>query len=247
MAAQSPSILMSDVKQEEKVHPWRRCPKAMHFVKEHQSHIEPSKTHPDGIFIVHAHCALNPSGKEELSHDEIQYITKTYFPDLTGSPTAGALPFAEADTYDEEIRGWTRYWNDIFEPKIALDPNMVKALIATESGFRVNPLENKKACGLMQILKSTHTYLQGSRNELKNHLVCSSSDELLEPSTNICSGVRWLFRKARLTSEKLVRDANWVEVIADYKGILSEYIAGKDLKPIIDLESYYGKLRSKNE
>lgn len=30
----------------EKVHPWRRCSKGAHFVKEHDIHHPPSKEHP---------------------------------------------------------------------------------------------------------------------------------------------------------------------------------------------------------
>lgn len=63
----------------------------------------------------HDHCALNPSHKEELSYDEIQYITQRYFKDLSGPPVAGRLKFKDADTYDGLIRGWVSYWNDIFK------------------------------------------------------------------------------------------------------------------------------------
>ena len=58
---------------DEKVHVWRRCPAGFHFVKEHLSHIPPSKAHPGGLVTtVHEHCAANPSHKDQLSHGEIQ-------------------------------------------------------------------------------------------------------------------------------------------------------------------------------
>lgn len=54
------------------------------------------------------------------------------------------------------IAGWTKYWNEVLLPKDNLDPNLVKALIATESGF--NPDAKIKvgkkagyARGLMQV------------------------------------------------------------------------------------------------
>lgn len=87
----------------EKVHPWRKCPKGMHYVKEHVVHVPPSKSHPNGnIAKVREHCATNPSHKDELSFPEIEFITKTYFKDLTGPPTAKVLTeFSGADNYDQ--------------------------------------------------------------------------------------------------------------------------------------------------
>lgn len=233
--AQSPSILISDVKQEEKAHPWRRCPKGMHFVREHETHIS----------IVREHCAKNPSGKEELNHEEIQYITERYFDGLIGPPTAGVLKFIHADNYDKEIRGWTQYWNEIYKPNDKLDPNLIKALIATESGFRLDPPENKTARGLMQIRNDTRGYLQGVKNELVNHLVIATLEEYLEPSTNICGGVRWLFRKKELASHKLKREASWLEAIADYKSYLDAMKSDKDYipDPMKKLNEYYLSLQ----
>jgi hypothetical protein len=77
---------------EEKAHPWRRCPIGKHFVKEHSIRIPPSKKHPNGcVTIRHAHCAANRSHKDQLSYDEIQYITNTYFSSLQGPPAADKL------------------------------------------------------------------------------------------------------------------------------------------------------------
>lgn len=42
----------------------------------------------------------------------------------------------------------------------------------------------------------------------------------VNPSANICCGVRWLFRKKITASSKLDRQATWIEAVADYKGIL---------------------------
>lgn len=96
---------------EQKAHRWRRCPIGKHFVREHLEHISPSKAHPEGMIITrHEHCADNPSHKDELSYDEIQYITETYFSDLKGLPIANALLelFPKSNDYDAEIRGWTQ-------------------------------------------------------------------------------------------------------------------------------------------
>lgn len=74
---------------EKKVHPWRLCPIGMHYVKEHQERIPPSKKHPNGEVITrHTHCANNPLGKNKkeikdiLSFEELQIIAKAKFSDL---------------------------------------------------------------------------------------------------------------------------------------------------------------------
>ena len=139
--------------EDNKIHPWRKCSIGKHFVREHITHVPPSKEHPSGTTLTwHEHCADNPSYKDELSYAEIQYITTTYFSALSGPPTPHVLTvtFPNADKYDSEIRGWTRYWNDIFKPTDLLNPNLIKALIATESSFNENPKKVPTAHGLMQ-------------------------------------------------------------------------------------------------
>lgn len=236
------------VNAEQKAHRWRRCPIGKHFVREHLEHIPPSKAHPDGIIITrHEHCADNPSHKDELSYDEIQYITETYFSDLKGLPTANALLelFPKSDHYDAEIRGWTQYWNDIFKPSDPLNPNLVKALIATESSFEIDPEGTTGVYGLTQIKEDTLGYLSDVKGELKNYLIRISVDQLLNPSANICSAVRWLFRKKEIASSRLGREATWFEAAEDYKSILKKRLEGKKYnpKPMNDLQDYYKKLQ----
>ncbi|MHB1946747.1 MAG: hypothetical protein ACYCQI_01360 [Gammaproteobacteria bacterium] len=116
---------------DKKAHLWRICPIGKHFVKKHIIHIRPSKKHPK---------ADNPSHKDELTSNEIKYISETYFKTLEGPPTAGLLTriFKEADNFDLKIRGWVKYWNDVLQPDILLDANLIKALIGTESSFQKN-------------------------------------------------------------------------------------------------------------
>jgi len=181
------------------------------------------------------------------SHDEIQYITKTYFSSLTGRPTSNILTYPNADNFDLEIRGWTKFWNDIFAPNDLLDPNLIKSIIATESGFRVNPQENKIAFGLMQVRKTTLSYLRDTKGELTNYLVCLSQKELLDPSANICAGIRWLFRKKETASNKLKYTATWFNAIEDYKGYLDKIIEKKNYnhKPMNDINEIYELLKRK--
>lgn len=223
-----------NTKNDEKSHPWRRCSIGKHFVKEHILH-DTTK--------VHEHCAFNPSHKEEISYDEIQYITQKYFNDLPGPPTAGVLKFDDADTYDGFIRGWTCFWNDIFKPSELLDPNYIKALIATESGFRKNPPENPHAHGLMQLLHQSFAVLQDAKGELHDYLIRIPWEKILDPSTNICMGIRWLFQKRHLLAVRLKREVTWEEAVIEYKSYwkdIEKY--GEMPKGIRDLREYYKKL-----
>ena len=115
-----------------------------------------------------------------------------------------------------------QYWNDIFKSKNPLDPNLVKALIATESSFRKDLLANKKnqnsARGLMQVTNGSRKILGDEKGELKEHFLTVTRAELNDPNINICAGVRWLFHKRKLVSSRLNREATWEEVIYSYKG-----------------------------
>jgi len=234
-------------KQETKAHPWRMCGIGKHLVREHVVNVPPSKKHPDGTKATwHEHCALNPSHRDELSFAEVQHISNAYFSDLSGPPTAGVLKFDHADEYDHLIRGWVRYWNDIFHLDDPLDPNIVKALIAKESSFNPTPGRYKYVYGLMQLLGSTHQYLGGAQNELHDHLVRVSTKALIDPSCNICAGVRWLFRKKETAAALLKRPASWEETVEDYKAILSKRVKGLPYnpKPMDDFHKYYNCLQT---
>lgn len=238
------AILLCNIQPKKKAHPWRRCPIGEHFVREHSIRSQSSDQHSAGNIIIHEHCARNPSCKEELSYAEIQHITDTYFADLVGPPSKGLVEFENSNAYDKEIRGWTRYWNDVFEPANILPANLVKALIATESSFKPDPKTIRIARGLMQVRTKTREYLQDIHGELSDYLVRLTPEQLLEPSSNICAGIRWLFRKQVIASSKLNRDATWIETVADYKGYLDKIIASEqyNLKPMQDLEDYYNRL-----
>jgi hypothetical protein len=222
----------------EKVHSWRRCYKGKHFVKEYVN---------SAMTTVHNHCASNPSHKDELSYDEIQYITKTYFGQLSGLPTIGVLEeYKDADTYDFYICGWVCYWNDIFKPSISLDVNFIKALIATESGFRENPPENSHAHGLMQLLYETFLILQDTKGELSDYLIRIPWNKILDHTSNICMGVRWLFQKRKLLEARLKREVTWEEAVIEYKSYW-DYIkkhSGKMPDGIIRLREFYQRLKN---
>jgi len=124
--------------------------------------------------------------------------------------------------YDDLIAGWTKYWNDVLKPEEKLHPNVVKALIASESSFRpkqlANPKNSNSARGLMQITNNTRKILADEKGELKDHYLTLTKKDLNDPSNNICAGIRWLFRKKEVASALLKRQASWAEAIAEFKG-----------------------------
>lgn len=207
----------------EKIHAWRFCPSGEHWVRTHSMLVPPSKKHPTGYTTTRLeHCARNPSGKDQLYPDEIQEIAKKYFTGVKKRPCPISLGFKNGKKYDDFIAGWVKYWNEIFNPKDPLNPDLVKALIATESSFDTEKLANKKnqnsARGLMQITNSTRKILGDENGELKDHFLTLTQNDLNNPNMNICAGVRWLFHKRKLASAKLGRDATWEEAVHEYKG-----------------------------
>ena len=152
-----------------KPHPWRVCPLGSHFVKEHRRRTD------NGTTIVRSHCRKSPIHKEILNTDEILEMFKRNIDQIAVLPKSSHLGYANENKYDELIGLWTQFWNEIYKIKPPLDPNWVKALIATESSFnpkKVNKgTRNNVARGLMQITKKTHRILTDSRGELKGHFV----------------------------------------------------------------------------
>jgi hypothetical protein len=206
------------------VHPWRICPYGEHWVRTHPLHVPPSKIHPEGsITTRNEHCAKNPSGKDQLYPEEIHEIANQNFSNLKNKPCPLGLGFGEdGSQYDKLIAGWVQYWNDVLKPDEPLDPNLVKALIASESGFNPNELAKKSdsnsARGLMQITNGSRKILNGYHGDLKDHLITATKTELNDPNINICAGVRWLFEKRRLLSNHLKKPASWTETVWEYKG-----------------------------
>lgn len=212
-------------KKKPKIHAWRICPPGEHSVRTHPMRVPPSKAHPHGsITTRHWHCAKNPSGKDQLYPDEINGMASKYFPKSKNKPCPNNLGFkVNSNKYDELIAGWTQYWNDVLKPSMPLNPNTVKALIGSESGFNPKVLAKKKnqnsARGLMQINNEARKTLSDEKGELKDHYVTATREELNDPSINICAGIRWLFQKQRLATGYLGREATWNEAIENYKGL----------------------------
>lgn len=203
---------------------WRYCPPGHYWRREHY---QPTYTRADGT-VVHGHdvsagCCENPSKKDQIYSEELEKIASEHFSKLKGPPVANDLGFKNGNEFDDYIRGWTRFWNDVFKPRDPLDPNLVKALIASESGFRVNPKVGPyKARGLMQVTDASRSIMSETGGELKDHLVHVSEKDIIDPNFNIAEGVRWLFHKRDLASSALHRPASWDEAVANYKSILNK-------------------------
>jgi hypothetical protein len=228
---------------------WRLCPAGQYW---RSAHHQSGYHRKDGTFVrahsVSAGCCDNPSKKDQIYSEELKTIATKYFPKLKGAPAPDNLDFQnKGNLYDELIRGWTQFWNDILGAEDPLDPNLVKALIATESGFNPNPkVGTSKARGLMQVLDSTQKILGNTNGELKDHLVHVDQKDMIDPSLNIAAGVRWLFRKKELAAARLRRSATWDEAVAEYKSYLKDMI--KDPKylpqPMDDCRTYYRRLKN---
>ena len=228
---QSVKTVIEDT-EKSKVHPWRLCPAGEHAVKTHPLRTPPSESHPDGgLTSRHIHCARNPSGKDQLYPLEIKEIAAAHFSGVSKRPCPKTLSFSNGSKFDESISGWVQYWNDVLHADDPLDPDLVKALIASESGFEPNRLNKKadsnSARGLMQITNDTRKILADESGELKNHFVTATKAELNDPDVNVCAGVRWLFRKKDLASLRLKRAATWIEAAEEYKGDLKGILGKK--------------------
>ena len=177
----------------------------------------------------------------------MQEIASQHFSGLKNKPCPIDLGFkGTGDQHDDLIGGWVQYWNDILKPDEPLPPNLVKALIASESGFNATLLADKKnsnsARGLTQVTNQTRKILGGDHGDLKDHLITVTKKELNDPNVNICAGVRWLFEKKRLTSGHLKRNASWLETIWEYKGVkLDDKKEAERIKGIFN--SYHERLQ----
>jgi hypothetical protein len=162
-----------------------------------------------------------------LEIDEIQEISQVFISMLSKEdlPIANNLGFGKnGNKYDELIGLWTKYWNDVFAPSEKLDPSLVKALMATESGFQEVPADaprGHKAIGIMQLMPETVKYLSSSK-ELKDFHFDLTQREAWDPAVNIASSVRWLFRKREVGEARLKKKLSWIEVIEEYKGITGD-------------------------
>ncbi len=213
-------------------------------VHEHQRRVRISKTNPTGITIVDRH--LRRLKGTQLDPDEIVSVCKNYSRKDLIQPTAGKLSeYKKADHYDDLIAVWTDYFNKKFGGASPLDPDVIKALIASESGFRLDPKENKQAFGIAQITKSTWRILQDLEGEAKDFVFSKiRQKDLKDPNIAIPMAPRWIFRKQDLAKGKLGREPTTEEVILEYKGLLKSKSEYRD-QALGAFREAYAKLKKK--
>ncbi len=208
-----------------KKHPWRKCQPGYHWRS--SSHVGAHLRKGDQVRSHYRKgtCVKNPSGQDVMYEDELHRIADLYFPKLKSKISKNNLGSRRGNKFNSLIAGWTQYWNDVFKPKVPLDPDLVKALIMTESSFdpkiKIPAPKGQTAYGLMQIITPTVKYLRGYRKELRNHLLQIDLKDINDPVLNIAGGVRWLFRKKEIASAKIKQKdvkATWLEAIMEYKG-----------------------------
>lgn len=230
-----------------KFHPWRLCPIGEHWVRRHPKNLTSGKvTDHDG------HCRKNKKSKSEFYHaSELKLIAKIYFESLKSDadimPVPDSLGFPNGNKYDLLIAGWTKFWNEVLRPEEPLSPDLVKALMATESSFKI-PKDQKSsdgdARGLIQVTESTRKILQNQKGELKNHHIELTVDESRDPVTNVAAGIRWLHHKKFLLEKRLKRQVSWEEAIFEYKGLTKDI--GKDKRTdriVKEIKAYNKKLK----
>jgi hypothetical protein len=199
--------------------PVKSTQKRLTRVREH-----PRKV-PKGITVVDEHLRLVHG--RFLSRDMLEDIVSKY-PKNVKRPSPCKMEFKDGAKYDDLIAVWTDYFNKKFSSDSSLDPNVVKALIASESSFEADPKNNKVAFGITQVTPSTLKILQDSKGESKDFVFKNIRQKYLkDPKVAIPLGVRWLFHKKQMAKRKLKREPSEEEIILEYKGLLK---SNTDLK-----------------
>ena len=203
----------------------KKSSKKITTVREHPLHVPVSKKNPSGITIRDRHQRrLNGT---YLDMTEIESIFKNYNRKGIVYPASGKLKQKNADKYDDEIAVWTDYFNKKFNAIPPLDPDVIKALIDSESDFRIDPRKDGKAFGITQITPKTLKIVQDPKGEANDFIFNKIRQKDLKNSNiAIPMSVRWLFRKRATAMSQLKRSPDHEELILEYKGLLksgSEY------------------------
>lgn len=212
-------------------------------VREHPRHVAVSDKNPDGVTIVDKHLRRLPG--TYLDADEIEKTFKSYIKKGLVFPSKNDLAFKGRDKlYDDHIAIWTDYFNKKFNANPPLDPDVVKALIASESDFLTDP-KNDKAFGIAQITKATLKILQDPAGESKNFIFNKvRQKDLKNPQIAIPMGIRWLFYKRERAQRSLKRMPSDEEVILEYKGLLKSKTDYKK-SALKKFRKHYAELKKK--
>ena len=222
----------------------KKTGKKITTVREHPIHVPISEKNPSGITIRDQHLRRLPG--TYLKREEINVVFKNYLRKGIVYPSSGKISeHKNSDKYDDLIAVWTHYFNDKLKADPPLDPDIFKALLASESGFRLDIPKNKMAFGIAQITKQTWTILQDQKGEAKEFIFNEiRQKDLKNPDIAIPMGIRWLIYKSKRAAAKLGRQANHEEVILEYKGLLKSKSKYKD-NALESFRKYYGQLKNK--
>ena len=220
----------------------KKIVKKITTVREHPMHVPVSEKNLTGITIRDKHTRRLKGTYLDLT--EIEDIYKKYDKKNITYPAKNKLVQPDSDKYDEIIAVWCDYFNKKFDTNPPLEPNVVKALIASESDFILDP-KNSKATGLAQITPETLKALLDSKGEVKEFIFKDiRKKDLKNPDIAIPMAVRWLSRKKRLAEGKLGRPVTAEEIILEYKGMLKSKTKLKD-NALKKFRKEYDKLTKK--
>lgn len=221
----------------------KKIKKKITTVRAHPMHVPVSVKNPTGVTIRDQHTRRLKGTYLDLT--EIENIYKNYDKKNIVYPSKKKLTQPNSDKYDDIIATWCDYFNKKFSTNPPLEPNVVKALIASESDFRLDPKENIKAFGMAQITPETFKALLDSKGEVKEFIFKDiRKKDLKNPNIAIPMAVRWLSRKKRLAEGKLGRPATAEEIILEYKGLLKSKSPFKN-SAIEKFRKEYGNLTKK--
>ena len=220
----------------------KKISKKVTTVREHRMRVPVSEKNPTGITIRDKHTRRLKGTYLDLT--EIEDIYKKYDKKNIVYPAKNKLVQPNSDKYDEIIAVWCDYFNKKFGTNPPLEPNVVKALIASESDFVLDP-KNSKATGITQITPETLKVLLDPNGEVKEFIFKDiRKKDLKNPDIAIPMAVRWLSRKKRLAEGKLGRPVTAEEIILEYKGMLKSKTKLKD-NALEKFRKEYDKLTKK--
>ncbi len=211
-------------------------------VREHLRHVPISKRNPDGTTIVDRH--LRHIEGRYLDLELIEEAFRNYEKRNIVFPEKGKLYLPNEDKYDDLIAVWVDYFNKKLALKAPLDPNTLKALIASESTFKPDAV-NKTATGLTQITSDTLKILHDLNGEAKDFVFKDiRKKDLTNPTVSVALGARWLIYKKQYAEKVLKREATSDEVIQVYKGILNDN-SDRAAEIMKNYRGFYEKLKKK--
>lgn len=194
------------------------------IVNTHSRRVKPSSKNPSGVTIVDEHLRRLPG--TYLDELGIYKVTNGYNLKSIAKPSKRDLGFDDDNAYDDLIAIWTDYFNNLFTIHPKFDPDTIKALIGSESDFKIDP-KNPLAIGIAQITKETLKIIQDPKGETKDFIFNNiNQKDLKNPNLAIPIAIRWLAYKKVRAESKLGRSATHEEIILEYKGLLkskSEY------------------------